>query len=451
MQTQRDHVHAHQFMMGRLSSALVEGDPSNAQVPGRRALTGLTVGVLLAVLVIGGFGVYGWIVPGGSSVYKQDSVILVEKESGTRYVYLDGLLHPTANLTSAMLIQGDRAQVKLISKASLRDLPRGGTLGIAGAPQSVPTDALVAGPWLTCLPGSVVDDPGPGVGVNLDPRAVSVPLPADRFTVVRGQDDVVYLLAHGRRLRVTDDAVLVALGASTARVVRAPQMWLAWIPAGPALGPPDIPGAGEPGPVIGGRSYRVGTLFHQRAASGAEQLLVLRKDGLAAISRTEFMVAEAANDTSPVELDAAQLVDAPKSADRSLTNRLPDLTGLTWYDPGDLVLCLRQAPVSAQEVGSTLVYAARAQSGVDANGGVSTLVAPGSGMAVVPVPLQQRSEPQVSFISEEGTVYALAGDDSVRALKLDKAGLVPFPKSLLGALRQGPLLSREAIHGLATG
>nr|WP_269461084.1 type VII secretion protein EccB [Actinoplanes derwentensis] len=66
MQTQRDHVHAHQFMMGRLSSALVQGDPSTAEIPGRRALTGLAFGVLISVLVVAGFAVYGWIVPGGA-------------------------------------------------------------------------------------------------------------------------------------------------------------------------------------------------------------------------------------------------------------------------------------------------------------------------------------------------------------------------------------------------
>ena len=93
-------------MVGRLSSALVLGDPSGAEVPGRRALTGLMFGILIPVLVMAGFGVYGWIVPGGSKAYREPGLILVEKETGNRYVYVDGMLRPTPDLPAALLWQG---------------------------------------------------------------------------------------------------------------------------------------------------------------------------------------------------------------------------------------------------------------------------------------------------------------------------------------------------------
>lgn len=451
MQTQRDHVHAHQFMMGRLGSALVEGDPSSAEIPGRRALNGLVLSLLLVVLVVGGFAVYGWIVPGGSSAFRRPGVILVEKETGTRYVYLDGMLHPTPNLTSAMLIQGSSATVKLVSRASLADLPRGRVLGLAAAPESVPADALTAGPWLTCLPGSVVDHPGDDLGVNLDPGASVAPLPTNRFAVVRSLTGTLFLLALGERFAITDDAVLVALGASTARVVPAPKMWLDWIPAGPALAPAEIPGSGTTGAKIGGHVYPIGTLFRQQSDAGAEQFFVLRSDGLAPLDRTEFLFAKAKATDDPVRLQASALVGAPKSADRSLTRRLPDLSGLTWQDPGDLVLCLRQAPVSAQAVSSQLGYARRAQSGVDRAGRASAIVRPGTGMAVVPIPKIKGREPRVSFISDEGIAYPLADSDTASALKLNPAAAVPFPEKLLAAMRRGPMLSRPAVAGSAGG
>src|SRR4051812_10104368 len=104
-------------MMGRLSSALVQGDPSSAEIPGRRPLTGLLSGTLIAVLVVAGLAVYGWIVPGGSRAFTTAGAILVENETGNRYVYLDGALHATPNLTSAMLIQGRSAHVERISRA----------------------------------------------------------------------------------------------------------------------------------------------------------------------------------------------------------------------------------------------------------------------------------------------------------------------------------------------
>ncbi|BCJ52699.1 type VII secretion protein EccB [Actinoplanes sp. NBRC 14428] len=447
MQTQRDHVHAHTFMMGRLSSALVEGDPTSAQIPGRRAQTGILLGILVVVLVAGGFAVYGWIVPGGSKAFRQAGAILVEKESGNRYIYVDGMLRPTPNLTSAMLVQGASAKVKLISRNSLKNVPRGPAIGLANAPQTIPaSNDLVFGPWLTCLPGSVVDTPGERLGVNLDPRATAQPLAADGFTVVRGAGRT-YLLAQNRKFLVSDEAVLVALGAANVRPIRAPQMWLDWLPDGPALAPAKIPGAGSDGPKVGGSRHPVGTLFRQRPAVGDEQLFVLRKDGLAPLTRTEFLLADAARSGEPIELDAADVVAAPRSADRSLTSRLPDLAALRWENPGDRVLCVQQRPVTKDNFVSVPVFTTPAEAPINQQGQTFVLVRPASGMVVTAVPQRSRILPEVSLISDEGFAYPLAGQETVSALKLDRAPLVPFPRNLLAALPQGPTLSRAAVTG----
>ena len=61
MQTQKDHVEAYSFMMGRTMSALVVGDASDAEVPARRAWNGLLIGAVLAALITTGFLVYGLI------------------------------------------------------------------------------------------------------------------------------------------------------------------------------------------------------------------------------------------------------------------------------------------------------------------------------------------------------------------------------------------------------
>ncbi len=138
MQTQRDHVHAHQFQMGRMSSALVLGDPTSAEDPASRSIVGLVIGLVLAVLIVAGFAVYGLIVPGGSKSWRAAGAIIVEKETGNRYVYLNGVLRPTLNLTSAMLIEGASAKIQLTARNSLKGVPHGSPIGIAGAPQTVP-------------------------------------------------------------------------------------------------------------------------------------------------------------------------------------------------------------------------------------------------------------------------------------------------------------------------
>ncbi|MFF0146455.1 type VII secretion system ESX-1 transmembrane protein B [Amycolatopsis sulphurea] len=61
MQTQKDHVEAYSFLIGRMTSALVLGDPSHLDVPARRAWIGLLVGLLLGLLIAVGFFIYGLI------------------------------------------------------------------------------------------------------------------------------------------------------------------------------------------------------------------------------------------------------------------------------------------------------------------------------------------------------------------------------------------------------
>ncbi|WP_020660763.1 type VII secretion protein EccB [Amycolatopsis benzoatilytica] len=61
VQTQKDHVEAYSFLIGRMTSALVLGDASHLEVPARRAWVGLLVGLALGVLVAVGFFVYGLI------------------------------------------------------------------------------------------------------------------------------------------------------------------------------------------------------------------------------------------------------------------------------------------------------------------------------------------------------------------------------------------------------
>ncbi|GID28805.1 type VII secretion protein EccB [Paractinoplanes brasiliensis] len=450
MQTQRDHVHAHTFMMGRLSSALVEGDPTGAEIPGRRAQTGLLVGLILLLLLVGGFAVYGWIVPGGSKAYRQAGAILVEKETGNRYVYLDGALHQTPDLTSAMLIQGAAGKVKLISRNSIKDVPRGIPLGVAGAPQQMPAaDALAKGPWLACLPGSVV--PGKrvsGLGVNLEPQTPATPLAEGAFLVVRDPGGVAYLLANYLKYRIDDDAVLVALGAAAINPPTAPAIWLGWLGDGPALAPATIPGAGSAGPRVGGRPYAVGTLFRQ----GADQHFVLRRDGLAPMSRTEFLIADAKTPGPPVTLDPADVVGARRSADRTLLNRLPDLASLRLADPSGQAVCMQQRPISPETISSIVVLTPAWAAGVWSDGRTTVLAEPGSGMAVLPVPLESRvTAKKITFISDEGVTYRLADQTTVASLKLAGATPVPFPKELLATLPQGPVLSRAAVTSLARG
>jgi hypothetical protein len=61
VQTQKDHVEAYSFLIGRMTAALITGDASYREVPAKRTWTGLLIGVALAALIAGGCVIFGLI------------------------------------------------------------------------------------------------------------------------------------------------------------------------------------------------------------------------------------------------------------------------------------------------------------------------------------------------------------------------------------------------------
>ena len=446
MQTQRDHVHAHQFQMARMSSALLLGDPAMAENPMRRTVLGLTGGLVVSLLVVVCFGVYGWIVPGGNDSWRKGNSIIVEKETGTRYVYSNGQLYPTLNMASAMILSGS-SKVQLVSRKSLTGVPQGVPVGIPNAPQVMPADAkaMVRGPWLACLGGSVNPAAADQIGINLDPTAAAVELPPGRFMLVSGgRKD--YLLWRGHKHLIGDPSIPVALGATNAESIPAPASWLDLVPSGDDLEVPAIPGSGSATVEVDGRDVEVGALFTQSTTTGGRQLFVLRKDGLAPINQTMSQVLEAAHGTKPVALDAAAVAATPRSGDRSLSTPFAELSASAWQDGAGLALCQRQSPISKDTVDSRLVLTAPALAALDQDGKATVRLRSGTGMVVYAIPRASSfGTPDTYLIADQGLRYQLTDKDATKALGIVDSYQVPFPRTLLEALPSGPALSRSAV------
>lgn len=441
MQTQRDHVHAYQFMVRRMTTALVAGDPNALEPPARRSLAGLVVGLVLALLVVVGFGVFGIVVPGGNYVWQQPGAILVEEETGTRYVMLDGALHPTLNQASAMLLAGKDAAMHTISRSSLAGLPHGAPVGIPDAPDPLPRpDALYRGPLMLCL---TMSDSGIAASATLLPAGSGLTSPSTQdYLLVRDSDGVSYLAWRGAKHRLADDAVAVALGLPAA--VEVPRLWLDLLRDGPEIGPADIRGAGNPGLEVGGVRRDVGQLFEQ-PASGGRQLFVLLRDGLARLSETDFTLLSGRADAArPLPITPAEVVATPESADTSLRDRLPDLTGVRPMRTADQSVCVSQVPTGTR-VASGIVLARRVPASA-APGEVGVALPPSSGLLVGAVPLRDgQRRPDRYLITDQGRVYAVPDDESMVALGLGRATPVAMNKRLLSALPTGPTLSRDAL------
>ncbi|GAA3687396.1 hypothetical protein GCM10022267_87800 [Lentzea roselyniae] len=440
MQTQKDHVHAYQFLMQRMTTALTVGDPSNMDPPTRRGRSGLVIGVILAVLIVIGFGVYGLIVPGGNTVWKQKGVILVEKESGTRYVYADGMLIATPNLASAMLIQGSGNKVTTISRSSLAGLPRGPQMGILGAPDVVPRPQELLPPsWLLC-PVVQSGTDKPGVALNFDSGEQFQSIPDDRYAWVQSAAGKLYVVWKNTKYQIPDVSSLVVFGLAAARPLPVPDVMLSLVPDGPALTPAAIPGTGKPGKDVARAPRRIGDLFTHSPGNGTEQRYVLTDNGLAPLSATEFALLRALPGKSPVEIDAQSILAAPFSSDRSMLTRLPDVVGSKLLDDTAGRPCLRQEGDGA-EVTTRVVTVPAAER---RPAGVSVPATRGMLVAELPFPSGQKT-PDRYLITERGKRFLVPDNDSIQALGLGGVQPVPMPTEVLSTIPKGPALMRGAV------
>ncbi|MEY2849985.1 MAG: secretion system protein eccB1, partial [Actinomycetota bacterium] len=91
---QRDQLTSFQFQHRRLVRSLVVADPETTERPDRRLVISAIVGGVIGVLALAVMAVIGILSPGNSTRWKSGDSVIVEKETGTRYVLDDeGVLH----------------------------------------------------------------------------------------------------------------------------------------------------------------------------------------------------------------------------------------------------------------------------------------------------------------------------------------------------------------------
>jgi type VII secretion protein EccB len=281
--SRREQNQAYQFLNRRIVSALLSGEPETTELPMRRFAIALIASLAAAVLVVAGFLVYGLLVPGGSR--PDENTIILERETGATYIYIQGQLHPVLNFTSARLILGQAdPTVVTLAQASLRDVPRGLPVGIPGAPNTLPDKRSLIG-----LPWSVCTAPRSTTSVTLDTQVLvgTVPpgggqLAADEGVLVTaGASTDRYLVWRDHRLRVNDNAVVAALGWTGVRPAPVSAAFLDALPAGPDLALIVVPGAGLPSPIrINASPTTVGQVFRAQG-----EYYVMLADGLAHVGQ----------------------------------------------------------------------------------------------------------------------------------------------------------------------
>ncbi|MEV4275701.1 type VII secretion protein EccB [Actinoplanes xinjiangensis] len=430
MPSRQDELHSYQYSVQRVVAALVSHDPDPHRSPLRRAGVTALVGLLVAALIVGGFAVYGLFTGHSMAEANDTGSVLVEKNSGARYVYLksDGKLHPVLNYTSGLLLtESDTPKMKAVPAAKLAKLPLGAPLGIPDAPDTLPAaGSLLSGAWSVCT-DTVAGRPRSTLLVGSAPSGGSEPAGG---LLVRDASGRTHLIHAGRRhllpaARV--DAVQRALGWYGTRPWLVSTAWVDAVPAGPDLAAPVIPG-GRKTSVIAGR--KVGQVL----TGDGRTFAVVLADGIAALTEMQAKLLA----TTPITVDAEVFVKLPPSDTQLIAaaDGLPVTVPAVTEAPASACLTL---PGATLRVNATIPAgtAPSAKSRVDL-----VHVARGKGALVEATASPDAAEGSgtVSLITDAGLYYPLASRDLLSRFGYGNVRPTRIPAQLVAYLPAGPAL-----------
>lgn len=472
MQTRRDQVQAHRFVVSRLTVGLLRADPDAPESPGRRTNRGMFIGGVLGALCAAGAMVFGFISPGGSTAWKDPKTLIVEQGTGTRYLY-DGTLRPVRNYASARLIVGADLKTHTVPAKSLANTPHGSAVGINGAPDTLPpVSRLDQGPWEVCAGTRSTDSGGqaPDTSLVVDAAAPGAGVAAGQALLVRGADGTEYLLWHSNRFRLAaGSATADALGYGTAAPLDVSAAFLDALPAGADLAPPAVPGRGAAGPALDGHPTRTGQVFVVQTPGAAQQYYLLQSAGLVPVTTTQAALALNGPDVRaksyggdsptalPLAADAINGASAHGGSGAS-ANGLPAAPPALLPVGDGQAACVRldagssgtQATASGSRISLTLADASTLTSTakVPATAAclpVDAVVVPPDGGSLVQVLGADGSQVGATtyLVTDAGVKYLIPDAASAAALGYDLTTARGLPSPLLAMVPTGPDLSPD--------
>jgi type VII secretion protein EccB len=466
--SKRDELQSHQFLVGRVNSALVRRETDPEHPPFRPPVIAAFGSIAIAVLALAVFWVYGLIVPGGNRAWRDGDAVIVEKETGTRYVYLDGRLHPVLNYASALLALGRHGQTRSASRNSLAGVPRGPRIGIPDAPDALPApDRMMSGAWTLCS-RTAQDSTGGDVDrsvllVGEEPPGGSLLGDSALLVETPGTGDH-HLIWRGHRHRIRQpDTVTVGLALRSAPRARVGTAVLDVLPAGDTIAPITVAGLGSASTAVPSRpDVRAGQLLVASTAGG-EQHYLAETDRLRPISELQHhvqlafkptAVAYAGGEPVPVRLSLlaaaeAQVESAPAAGPGAAPPARPELAGggrdvsavCASYVPGEAVPRVRVDPgIPAED--PLFVTGQRTSRGSSLADQV--VVAPGFGALVEVMPGADALAGTLMIVTDQGRAHPLESRDVAEWLGYGGVAVVRVPASLMARVPQGSGLGHRA-------
>jgi type VII secretion protein EccB len=448
MQSRRDLFQAHRLMTQRASLALLRGEPDIPDQPLRRLNVAVFSGVFVAVIVTGLFFILGLLGHGGSSIQKQPGMLVIDKQTGTPFVFCEGSkLCPVVNYASARLALGNSPlNQQTVDQSALAKFARGPEIGIPGLPEPLPTSSLlVRQPWSVCTQtttgpfGTQVTSTLTG-GTSAGGR----PLGNGALLVTAVNQD--WVIWDGRRMAVQKDGI-VALAARQPPIP-VPSVWLNAIPQGPPFAAPVLAdmGATVTGPA--GVPVRVGQVYVVNAAGGV-QFYVMLRHGLAPISpMQESLLVTEPNAPPKATLSPSQVsghLSAASVPGGDLPSSIPPVVTPAASAPLCMVYSGRGTALTGTalagqvETGGT-VPSGGVPTGVAADVGQVTLPS-GTGALVGADPGTGADSGVISyFLIADGRRYALASTAVVGMLGYNLSQAVLLPAGVVDLIPAGPPL-----------
>ncbi|MCC9184358.1 type VII secretion protein EccB [Mycolicibacterium mageritense] len=319
----RMQVRAHYFVMRRNAAALSHHGVRLLYDPELRRMAAVTLGIVFVMLGIGLMYFVGWIKPAGQA---GNAKILADRDTGDRYVIIDGRAHPVLNLTSAKLITGDSANPKFVKASEIAKYPSGPLVGIVGAPESMPIRTGAPSQWALCDIAPIATPTESAAEVptvtalagqlSLGPRIGPLP---DSAAVLGSHGGKTYVVWGGKRSEVdlSNKAVALALGVDSTAPSPIPLSTALFdaIPATDPLTSPVVPEAGSPARWDLGPGVVVGSVVTARGLqSGEEAFYVVLPNGVQRISPFVAALLRSTNsfgDAQPAAIEPDRLAAAP--------------------------------------------------------------------------------------------------------------------------------------------
>ncbi len=474
MASRRDQFQSYQFVVRRVVSSFVLHETDPAQPPLRR-MSGAAFGsVMVAVIVLAIAGVVGVLKPGNHTDWKSSGTVIIEKETGARYVWLADqstgkhYLYPTTNFASAALLAASDKTTYVPAKGLL-NVPRGPRLGLLDAPDAIPpTNRLLGAPWTLCsLPAQTISGeevPNTALVVGRQ-RTSGIPIQQGAILVRDIELNTLHLVWRGHDYPIPDEApVLEGLTLRGQPQVKVGTAWLNALPAGQPLVAPDAPGRGQHTTVLPGGA----TVGEVRVvvSAGGEQFYLVQAQAIEPITEVQADITLAdptvrqqvydGND-APVArpLSAAVAAAAPRLNPATHPTDPPATKPqMANVNSDESTVCASFAnaglvpdvAVEAAVEGAELAPATeqRTQNGTVLANRVE--VEPGWGAVVESMTSPTATSGALFLVTDEGRRYGISTDEAQGSLGYTDVTPVRMPAALVARIPAGDSLDPEAAH-----